>query len=72
MPSPQGCTCSHQFLAEVSIKVTQMPFSDPVQTITTIITGQANEYGYFQPPPGTEILLLVPRRVPGRYQRQLH
>jgi hypothetical protein len=41
--------------AEVSVKVTHMPFSDPTQTITTLIDGQANDYGYFQPPAGTEI-----------------
>jgi hypothetical protein len=46
--------------AEVSIKVTHLPFSDPAQTITTLIHGQANTNGYFQPPVGTEIRFDAP------------
>jgi len=46
--------------AEVSIQVTHMPYSDPAQAVTTLITGQANDYGYFQPPAGTEIRLETP------------
>ena len=41
--------------AEVSVKLTHMPYSDLAQAFTTIVSGQANKYGYFQPPPRTEI-----------------
>jgi hypothetical protein len=41
--------------AEVSVELTHLPYSDPVHGVTTIVTGQANDYGYFQHPAGTEI-----------------
>jgi hypothetical protein len=46
--------------AEVSLELTQVPYSDPAQAFTTIVTGQANDYGYFQPLAGTEIRLELP------------
>jgi hypothetical protein len=46
--------------AEVNIEVTHMPYSDPAQVVTTLINGQANDYGYFQPPAGTEIRFETP------------
>lgn len=41
--------------ADVSVRLIHMPLSDPTQAITTPVTGQANEYGYFQPVPGLAI-----------------
>lgn len=41
--------------ADVEISVVHMPLSDPGQKEVTTLTGTANKYGYFQPPPGTEI-----------------
>lgn len=46
--------------ADVTVRLLQMPYSDPSQAITTTITGQANRFGYFQPPPGTAIDLAAP------------
>lgn len=46
--------------AQVSIRVVHMPYSDPAQAITSTITGQANRFGYFQPPAGTEIRFEAP------------
>jgi len=46
--------------AQVHVRLVHMPFSDPTQAITTTITGQANRFGYFQPPLGTEIRLEAP------------
>ncbi len=46
--------------ADVSITLQHLPNSDPAQAITHTITGQANDYGYFQPPSGTEIRLNLP------------
>jgi len=46
--------------AEVTVRLVQMPNSDPTQAITTTITGQANRFGYFQPPAGTEVRLQAP------------
>ncbi|MFQ5420166.1 MAG: hypothetical protein ACE5EY_07370, partial [Anaerolineae bacterium] len=46
--------------ADVTIQLVQMPFSDPAQAITTTITGQANRFGYFQPPPDTAVPLTAP------------
>jgi len=46
--------------AEVEIRLLQMPFSDPDQAEEVVIGGQANRFGYFQPPAGTEIRLEQP------------
>ncbi|MBE0688115.1 MAG: hypothetical protein IH585_19130 [Anaerolineaceae bacterium] len=46
--------------AEVSVEITHMPYSDPTHALTTLVTGRANEYGYFQPPIGTEIRFETP------------
>jgi hypothetical protein len=48
------------FPADVTVRLVQMPFSDPSQAITATITGQANRFGYFQPPEGTAIDLAAP------------
>jgi hypothetical protein len=37
-----------------------LPLSNPAQAQETIVSGQANKYGYFQPPTGTEIYLNSP------------
>ena len=41
--------------ADVTVRLTHMPYSDPAQAIATTVTGQVNRFGYFQPPAGTEI-----------------
>jgi hypothetical protein len=41
--------------AEVNVRLTKVTYSDLTQAVTEIVSGQANEYGYFQPPAGTEI-----------------
>jgi hypothetical protein len=41
--------------ADVTIKLVQMPNSDPSRANVEVITGQANRFGHFQPPAGTEI-----------------
>jgi hypothetical protein len=46
--------------AEVHVHLTHMPHSDPGQVITAAIVGQANRFGYFQPPAGIEIRLDSP------------
>jgi hypothetical protein len=46
--------------ADVSITLVQMPYSDPGLAFATIITGVANRFGYFQPPPGTAITMEAP------------
>jgi len=46
--------------ADITVRLVQMPYSDPTQAITTTITGQANRFGYFQPPQGTAIDLAAP------------
>jgi hypothetical protein len=46
--------------ANVSVELTHMPNSDPQMAITHAINGQANRYGYFQPPLGTDIRLETP------------
>jgi len=46
--------------ADVTVRLVQMPFSDPSQAITTTVTGQANRFGYFQPPQGAAIDLAAP------------
>jgi len=46
--------------ADVSVRLVQMPNSDPTQAITTTVTGQANRFGYFQPPAGTVITMTAP------------
>ncbi|MBM4430328.1 MAG: hypothetical protein FJ026_08300 [Chloroflexi bacterium] len=43
--------------AEVTIKLVQMPNSNPAQAQTRTITGRANRFGYFQPAVGTDIRL---------------
>ena len=46
--------------ADVTVKLTHMPYSDPAQAIVRTVTGQANRFGYFQPPVGTVITLPTP------------
>ncbi len=46
--------------ADVTVRLVHMPYSDPAQAVTETVTGQANRFGYFQPPVGTEILLENP------------
>jgi len=46
--------------ADVTVQLVQMPDSDPGQAITATVTGQANRFGYFQPPAGTTITLTAP------------
>jgi hypothetical protein len=46
--------------AEVELRITQLPNSNPNQAIENSILGTANRYGYFQPPVGTEIRLVSP------------
>ncbi len=46
--------------ADVTVNLVHMPFSDPTLAITQTVTGQANRFGYFQPPPGTEIRFASP------------
>ena len=46
--------------ADVTVRLVQMPDSDPTQATTSTITGQANQFGYFQPSAGTEIRLTAP------------
>ena len=41
--------------AEIEVRLIHMPLSNPGLAQETIITGTANQFGYFQPPPGTEI-----------------
>ncbi len=41
--------------AEVTVRLVQMPNSDPARASTRTITGQANRFGYFQPPIGTQV-----------------
>ena len=48
------------FPADVTVQLVQMPYSDPAQAITSTFTGQANRFGYFQPPAGTVITLTAP------------
>jgi hypothetical protein len=50
--------------AEVSVQLVHLPLSDPNQAVTTTVTGQANEFGYFQPPVGLEI----PFTEPGEFR----
>jgi hypothetical protein len=46
--------------AEVSVTLVQMPYSDPSLAFTTTVTGVANRFGYFQPPPGAAITMEAP------------
>jgi hypothetical protein len=43
--------------AEVTVRVTHMPNSDPARAVVRTVEGRANRFGYFQPPPGAEIRL---------------
>jgi hypothetical protein len=66
MPYVQGDTFARglhlypPFPADVTVRLVQMPFSDPSQAITSTVSGQANRFGYFQPPQGTAIDLVAP------------
>lgn len=40
--------------AAVEIRLQHMPFSDPTQLQDIVFSGQANRFGYFQPPTGTQ------------------
>jgi hypothetical protein len=46
--------------ADITVRLVHMPNSDPARAITHTITGQANRFGYFQPPAGTEIRFDAP------------
>ncbi|HET7090634.1 MAG TPA: hypothetical protein VFL17_18535, partial [Anaerolineae bacterium] len=46
--------------ANVTVKLTHLPYSDPAQARVVTVTGQANRFGYFQPPMGTAITLTAP------------
>ncbi|MBN1135255.1 MAG: carboxypeptidase regulatory-like domain-containing protein, partial [Anaerolineae bacterium] len=46
--------------AHVEISLRHLPNSDPAQEVTCTILGEANRFGYFQPPAGTEIGLDSP------------
>ena len=46
--------------ADVTVRLVYMPLSNPAAAITETITGQANRFGYFQPPAGTEIRFELP------------
>jgi hypothetical protein len=46
--------------ADVEVKLTHMPLSNPNNAKVTTLTGKSNEYGYFQPPLGTEIRFNTP------------
>ena len=50
--------------AHVAVHLTHLINSDPTQAITHTIVGQANRFGYFQPPAGTAILF----DGPGEYR----
>jgi hypothetical protein len=54
--------------ADVEIRLTQLPNSNPGQAIEDSITGTANRFGYFQPPVGTEIRLVAP----GEFRVDIH
>jgi hypothetical protein len=41
--------------ADLEVRLIHMPLSSPAQAKEMVISGQANKYGYFQPPTGTEI-----------------
>ncbi|MGD2105923.1 MAG: hypothetical protein PVJ55_12505, partial [Anaerolineae bacterium] len=46
--------------AEITVKVTQMPHSDPQLAITDVITGRANRFGIFQPSVAEPIVMTAP------------
>jgi hypothetical protein len=46
--------------ADVEVKLIHMPLSNPNNAQVTTLTGTANKFGYYQPPPGTEIRLDSP------------
>jgi hypothetical protein len=46
--------------AHVAIRLLQLPNSDPGAALETIVEGQANRFGIFQPPVGTDIRLEQP------------
>lgn len=46
--------------AQVEVRLVHMPYSDPAQAIETVVAGQANRFGYFQPPAGTAITMTAP------------
>jgi hypothetical protein len=46
--------------ADVTIELVHMPNSDPDRAIVRTIAGQANRFGYFQPPVGTEWIMDSP------------
>ena len=46
--------------AFVDVHLTHMPFSDPAQAVHHWVSGQANRFGYFQPPPGDGLELSLP------------
>ena len=48
------------FPAQVTVKLVHMPESDPEQALEHTITGKANRFGYFQPPPGEVIQMTAP------------
>ena len=46
--------------ADVEVRLIHLPNSNPAKAQETVITGQANKYGYFQPPAGTQIIFDSP------------
>jgi hypothetical protein len=46
--------------AAVTIRLRHLPYSNPDQEIVREIGGQANRFGYFQPPAGTAITMTIP------------
>ncbi|MDT8306279.1 MAG: hypothetical protein RRC07_10105 [Anaerolineae bacterium] len=46
--------------AHVTVRLLQLPNSDPGAAMETIVEGQANRFGIFQPPTGTDIRLEEP------------
>ena len=46
--------------AHVDLQVVHLPNSDPQQAITYTVSGDANQFGYFQPPAGTEFRFDTP------------
>lgn len=48
------------FPADLTLRLTHMPYSNPGLATTTTVSGQANRFGYFQPPTGTSLPLTTP------------
>lgn len=55
--------------ADVEVKLTLLPDSDPAQTITRTVRGQANRFGYFHPGPATSPITLT---AAGEFRVDVH